>query len=337
MPRLRRSVCSGPGLTRVAPRARLLVCRGGRDADRGSRGDRADPRARDPAGVEGRLDLPPGQRAHPGDRDRRRRAQAVPLPPEVARAPRPREVRRDARLRRRAAEAAPQRRRRPRPPRAGARPRCSPAPRACSTSGSFASAASATRTRTRPSGSRRCARATCGSSAARRPSTTRPRAAKRHRRTIEDELVLPTLRALKKRNGGGSESCSPTTGAQRLGRRQVERHQRVPEAGLGRRLQRQGLPDLERDGARRGRGGERRRAGGDEGRAQAGGQRRRQAGGGLSRQHPRRLPQLPTSTHGYSIASRTGRRSSARCNASSPDRVRTSSRTARRSRRRSAG
>jgi len=33
----------------------------------------------------------------------------------------------------------------------------------------------------------------------------RAKGAKRHRREIEDELVMPTLRALKKRNGGGRE------------------------------------------------------------------------------------------------------------------------------------
>ena len=49
--------------------------------------------------------------------------------------------------------------------------------------------------------------------------------------------------------------------AQRLGDVKAERDQRVPEGGHGRRLQRQGLPNLERDRARRGRSGRQRRRG----------------------------------------------------------------------------
>ena len=67
---------------------------------------RAHPRARDPAGVGGRVDLPLPGRPHPGDRRRRRRAQAVPLPPALARAPRHGEVRGHGRLRAHAARAA---------------------------------------------------------------------------------------------------------------------------------------------------------------------------------------------------------------------------------------
>ena len=54
--------------------------RRGRRPDRGARGRRAHPRAGDPAGLEGRLDLPVAARPPPGDRRRRRRPQAVPLP-----------------------------------------------------------------------------------------------------------------------------------------------------------------------------------------------------------------------------------------------------------------
>ena len=57
----------------------------------------------DPAGVGGRVDLPVPGRPHPGDRRRRGRAQAVPLPPALARAPRHGEVRGHGRLRAHAA------------------------------------------------------------------------------------------------------------------------------------------------------------------------------------------------------------------------------------------
>ena len=88
-----------PGDHAPAARARLRVPRRGRQPDRRSRGDRADRRARHPAGLEGRLGLPVPDGPHPGHRRRRPRAQAVPLPPQVARAARPGEVRLDARLR----------------------------------------------------------------------------------------------------------------------------------------------------------------------------------------------------------------------------------------------
>ena len=130
--------------------------------------------------------------------------------------------------------------------------------------------------------------------------------AKRHRRTIEDELVLPTLRALKKRNGGGAELLAYKQGAKRLGRRQVERHQRVPEAGLGRRLQRQGLPDLERDGARRGRGrGPRRRRRRPRPRASGSSTTPSSRSRAISTTRPRSAA-APTSTRASSTASSPG-------------------------------
>ena len=110
-PRLRRADCSAPGLTRRKHGQGLHLPRRRRRAGHRARGPRADRRARHPAGLEGRLDLPGRARAPAGDRDRRRRPQAVPLPPAVAHAARLREVRRDDPLRRRAAEAARARRR----------------------------------------------------------------------------------------------------------------------------------------------------------------------------------------------------------------------------------
>ena len=53
------------------------------------RGGRALPGAGDPAGVEGRVDLPAAQRSPAGRRHRRRRAASVPLPRAVAAAARP--------------------------------------------------------------------------------------------------------------------------------------------------------------------------------------------------------------------------------------------------------
>ena len=104
--RLRRSDTTEPGIRAAPPRPRLRVPRPRRDEGRRPRGAPAHQRARHPAGVEGRLDLPVPRRPHPGDRHRRPRAQAVPLPPEVAPAARPGEVRRHAALRPRAAGAA---------------------------------------------------------------------------------------------------------------------------------------------------------------------------------------------------------------------------------------
>ena len=54
--------------------------------------------ARDPSRVHRRLDLPPPQRAHPGHRPGRPRAEAVPLPPALAGGPGRDQVRPDARL-----------------------------------------------------------------------------------------------------------------------------------------------------------------------------------------------------------------------------------------------
>ena len=77
--------------------------------------------ARHPAGLDRRLDLPLAERPSPGDRPRRARAQAVPLPPALADPARHRQVRPDARLRRSAAGDPQAVRRGPRPTRAAAR------------------------------------------------------------------------------------------------------------------------------------------------------------------------------------------------------------------------
>ena len=96
----------------LRPGLRLLRRR--RRPDRRSGGAAAHRRARDPARLGRRVDLPLSARAPAGDRHRRRRAQAVPLPRRLARAARHREVRDDGALRARAAAAARARRGRPR-------------------------------------------------------------------------------------------------------------------------------------------------------------------------------------------------------------------------------
>ena len=81
--------------------------------------------------------------------------------------------------------------------------------------------------------------------------------ANRHRQEIADPAVVPTIKALAKRRGGG---LRPTRLPRRprVARRQGPRDQPIPEGGDGRRLQRQGLPDLERDRPHRGRAGDQR-------------------------------------------------------------------------------
>ena len=114
MARLRRADCSGPGSRASGPGSGFAYFDDDGEQGRRARGARAHPRARHPARVEGRVDLPVPERAPAGDGHRRRRPQAVPLPRGVAHPPRRREVRRDDALRPRAAEAARAGRGRPR-------------------------------------------------------------------------------------------------------------------------------------------------------------------------------------------------------------------------------
>ena len=83
-PRLRRADCSGPGIRRRRRGRGLRLRRRRGPARRRARGAAADRRARDPARLGGRVDLPVPERAPAGDRHRRRRAQAVPLPRRMA-------------------------------------------------------------------------------------------------------------------------------------------------------------------------------------------------------------------------------------------------------------
>ena len=89
----------------AARRPRLQLRRTGRPTAPRPGDAGPDPEPRDPAGVHRRLDLPHPQRPHPGHRPGRARAEAVPLPPAVARGPRRDQVRPDAGLQRGAAAA----------------------------------------------------------------------------------------------------------------------------------------------------------------------------------------------------------------------------------------
>ena len=124
LPRLRRSDCSRPGLgRRRRGRGFSYLDESGKTITDPEVIERLNALAIPPAWREVWIcPRPPGPPA--GHRHRRRRTQAVPLPPALARAPRSAEVRRDARLRAGAAAvAAP---RAARPPRRGPRPRARP-------------------------------------------------------------------------------------------------------------------------------------------------------------------------------------------------------------------
>ena len=71
---------------------------------------------------------------------------------------------------------------------------------------------------------------------------------------IADPDVLEVVKAMKARRGGGEELLAYKAGRRWADVKSAE-HQPVPEGGGPGRLQRQGLPHLERDGARRDRAG----------------------------------------------------------------------------------
>ena len=179
---------------------------------------------------------PAPERSHPGDRDRRRRAQAVPLPPRLAREPGPREVRRDDRLRRALPTAAQARRR-----------------RTCRCAGSPASAVLAGAVRLLDLGFFRVGsdqytaeNETYGLSTLRRRHVRFEDGARGLRLQGEGrQAPRPEARRPERREAAArpqaaataaATSCSPSARAARLGRRQGRRHQRLPEGDRGRRL-----------------------------------------------------------------------------------------------------
>ena len=314
-PRLRRADCSGPGIARRRHGRGFRYLDERRRAGHRRRGPAAHPRARHPAGLGGRVDLPVPGRPHPGHRHRRRRAQAVPLPPALARAPRPARSSTTwssspARCPACASsvDAAPAR------ATTWAASTSSRAPCGCSTAASSASAARTTR----------CDNETYGLATMR----------KRHVRLRGDVLLFDypakhgkrrvqavvdprggrrSSAALKRRRGGGDELL-----AYKEGRRWADvtlgRHQRVPQGDDRRGHLGQGLPHVGRDRAGRRRARRLRRAR----------RRRRRAASARSRARSRRSPTTsatrrrsrarPTSTRACSTASATGARSAARSN-----------------------
>ena len=115
----------------------------------------ADPRACDPARMARRLDLQRSAGPHPGDRPRRSRAQAVPLPRALAAAGGAAQVRLDAGVRRDAAEAAPRGEEGPGARRDAARAGAGLRRSDCSTSASSGSEERSTPRKTRATGWRR--------------------------------------------------------------------------------------------------------------------------------------------------------------------------------------
>ena len=160
--------------------------------------------------------------------------------------------------------------------------------------------------------------------------------AKRHRRTIEDELVLPTLRALKKRNGGGVELLAYKQG--RSGWADVK------SSDINEYLKQVSGGDYSAKDFRTWNATVLAAVAvaGPDGAADTKAARKRIVNAAV-KQVAGYLDNTPAVCRSAYIDPRvfdrfeSGRRSSARCSGSSPDRARTSSRTARRSRRRSAG
>ncbi len=325
----------GPRHPPQAARPRLLLPRGGRRADH-RRGDPgADPRPGDPARMDGRLDLYRPARPHPGDGDRRRRPQAVPLPRRLARAPRSRQVRGDGGLREAAAEA-------PRPDPRGAR-HAGPEP--------------GPRLRLR------------GRAARPRPVPGRQRALRERERQLRaDDAQVPASEAregdgavrlpVEVRAAGpppdlGARGDADAEGAEeaRQARREPVRlprgagvarphgrsRQRLDQGRRRSRLQRQGLPDLERDRALRRPPRDPLRGGAEEqGGAQADRQPRGAGDGGVPQQHAGGLPRLLHRSRASSTASTPARPCGPPCSGSSAAPTRASSPTASRSRRRSS-
>ena len=248
----------GPGLTRRRRGQRLHLPRRRRRARRRARGRSSGSRELgDPAGLEGRVDLPVPARPPAGDGDRRRRAQAVPLPRRSgARGATPRSSTRCSRF----ARALPKLRER-----VDGRPRAHATSSTRDARAGLRGAAARPRLlphrlrgvrgrRTSPTASPRCARSTSRIDRTTRRwcSTTRPRAASGASRASSTRRAFEVVAALKRRRGGGPELLAYKDG-RRGATSARDGHQRVPQGGHRRRLLGQGLPHLERDRAGGGR------------------------------------------------------------------------------------
>ena len=136
---------------------------------------------------------------------------------------------------------------------------------------------------------------------------------KRHRQEIADPVVVPTIKALQGARRRRLRAARLPQRPQRWVDVKARRHQRVPEGGDGRRLQRQGLPDLERDRARRGRARRQRPRGEDRRRRASEPPPRRPSASPPTSPTPPRSAARPTSTRASSTATTPARRSAPRC------------------------
>ena len=269
---------------------------------------RADPRARDPARLGGRLDLPATRcghiqatgidaagrkqyRYHDRWRERRDREkfdEMIELRARAARA---------ARAGRRATSSA-------RGCRASA---CSPARCACSTAASSGSAREDYAEENDTYGIATMHKRHVTIAGRRRSAFDyEAKGGQRRLQSIGDPEVARDRARRSSAAAAAATSCSRTSEGRRWARRQVGRHQRVRQGGDRRRLQRQGLPHLERHGAGGGRAG-RVRPGGTARRARASGPRRgrsRRSRATSATRRPSRAP--PTSTRACSTASTAG-------------------------------
>ena len=269
----------------------------------------AHPRARHPARLAGRVDLPVPRRPHPGHRHRPGGPQAVPLPPALARAARPEKfddmvgfARALPRLREHVAtrlalddlSAST----------------CSPCAVRLLDRGFFRIGSEDYAVRNETYGlatmKKRHVRPRRRHAAS---STTPPSTASAASRRSWTPRSPTTIDRLKRRRGGGDELLAYKRGRP-LGRRQVGRHQPLPEGRDRPRRLRQGLPDVGGDRARRHRPvGQRRGAAHLEDGREADRQPRRQGGRATTSATPRRSRGPRTSTRASSTASATGRRS----------------------------
>ena len=294
MARLRQELTRRPGLDPPARRARASSTSTSTASGCPPRTPQRVKRPGHPAGVARRLDLPVAERPPAGRRHRRRRAAPVPLPPGLAR---PGATRRSTSGCSSFGRALSKAREQvlidlgtegmtPGPRLRGRR--CG-----CSTSATSGSATTCTPRRTAASGSPRCERRHVrrqGQDAWSSPSSASP--AIEH--SIDDR---------RPRRGRGARGDAPPA---RAGDEELLAWKERPAAGTtvdcpgtstttcatydGARGDRQGLPHLARDRARRRRPGRDRRAGRDQGLAQAGGGGGDEGGRGVPRQHPGARP-----------------------------------------------